>query len=188
MRRLSELEGVSIGIVDQNEPCTAYLVTQKLKEAPSSHWRASAGSVYPLLARLESEGLISSVEDKRDRRGRSLLSVTPRGRRALVNWIEKGLDIEVISSTFDPIRTRTFFLGALSLKDRIDYVERLARLMDNYMADVTAHLKGKSKSEDLFDYLGSLGAERVTAARVDWLKTVMNDVRESAERSRGSGS
>ena len=55
-RVLSELEGVCLGLVRKHEPCTAYRVRQELKAAPSSHWHASAGSVYPLLARLEDRG------------------------------------------------------------------------------------------------------------------------------------
>ncbi len=57
-RKLSELEGVSLGIVYKRQACTAYRVRSELKEAPSSHWRASAGSVYPLLNRLEANGLL----------------------------------------------------------------------------------------------------------------------------------
>ena len=53
IRVLSELEGVCLGLVRKHEPCTAYRVRQELKAAPSSHWQASAGSVYPLLTRLE---------------------------------------------------------------------------------------------------------------------------------------
>ena len=91
-RKLSELEGVSLGIIYKQQPCTAYRVRSELKEAPSSHWRASAGSVYPLLARLEAEGLVVTTSDKNDGRGRKLLKVTAEGRKSLQAWVIAGAD------------------------------------------------------------------------------------------------
>ena len=63
MRELSELEGVCLGLVGKYEPCTPYRVRQELKAAPSSHWHASAGSVYPLLTRLEDKKLLVTSSD-----------------------------------------------------------------------------------------------------------------------------
>ena len=83
IRNLSELEGVALGIIHKHQPCTAYATRMKLRASPSSHWRASAGAIYPLLARLEDEGLIEATEDAGDRRGRMLLTTTPAGRKAL---------------------------------------------------------------------------------------------------------
>ena len=78
-RLLSELEGVCLGIIRKHESCTAYRVRLELKEAPSSHWRASAGSVYPLLARIEEEGFIETTSDKQDGRGRKYMTVSTMG-------------------------------------------------------------------------------------------------------------
>jgi PadR family transcriptional regulator len=54
-RALTELESCVLGVVWQRGPCTAYTVRRE-------HWSSSAGSIYPVLARLESLGLIDGEE------------------------------------------------------------------------------------------------------------------------------
>ncbi len=172
MRKLSELEGVSLGLVRKHQPCTAYRVRCALKEAPSSHWRASAGSLYPLLNRLEDEGLIASTSDAGDGRGRSLLRITAAGRRRLRNWILSGVERKLIASVTDPVRSRTFFLDSLDEKQQVQLVEELIAQLETYLAETETHLANIAGGEDRFGYLGALGAVTVTKARLDWLRTV----------------
>jgi DNA-binding PadR family transcriptional regulator len=175
-RKLSELEGVSLGIIFKQQPCTAYHVRSELKAAPSSHWRASAGSVYPLLARLEEEGFISTAADENDGRGRKVLTVTPLGRNALKRWVVAGADLEFISAVTDPIRSRSFFLDVLGKQKRVEYVDRLIELTEDYLAETKGHLDEVSKSSDLYNYLGSLGAMKVTKTRLEWLREVRKQI------------
>jgi DNA-binding PadR family transcriptional regulator len=177
-RKLSELEGVSLGIIHKLGSCTAYQVRSELKKAPSSHWRASAGSLYPLLARLEADGLLESANDKNDGRGRKLISVTATGRKALREWVLAGADIDLISSVTDPVRSRSFFLGVLSSRKQLDLVDRLIVQMENYLSETKSHLKSKSEEQSLYDYLGGLGAVKITAARLDWLREVRIHLRK----------
>ena len=171
-RGLSELEGVCLGLVRQHDPCTAYKVRQKLKEAPSSHWQASAGSVYPLLTRLEEEGLITTTSDKADGRGRRMLSITKQGRASLKKWMLAGSSQALISSVTDPIRSRMFFLDVLGESQRTAYLDQLISEMESYLAETKKHLEETSKTDELFDYLGSLGAVKITEARLEWLRVV----------------
>ncbi len=171
-RILSELEGVCLGLVRQHDPCTAYRVRQELKRAPSSHWQASAGSVYPLLARLEEEGLITTTSDKGDGRGRKLLSITREGRASLKKWMLAGSSRELISSVTDPIRSRMFFLDLLGASQKLPYLDQLISEMKSYLAETKKHLDQLSQPDELYDYLGSLGAVKITEARLEWLRLV----------------
>ena len=171
-RKLSELEGVSLGIIYKQQPCTAYRVRRELKEAPSSHWRASAGSVYPLLARLEAEGLVVTTTDKNDGRGRKLLKVTAEGRTSLRAWVIAGADPDLVSAVTDPLRSRTFFLDVLSEAKRQNYLNKLIELTRDYLSETKERLQQAEDSDDVYDYLGCLGAMKVTEARLDWLRTV----------------
>ena len=179
IRKLSELEGVSLGIVFKQQPCTAYELRSELKKAPSSHWRASAGSVYPLLARLEQDNLLATTSDEDDGRGRKLLRITAAGRHALRQWVVAGLDVEQISSVTDPLRSRTFFLGALSDAKRLAYIEQLLKEMEDYLAATATHLAEASEGGDLYDYLGAFGAVKITEARLDWLREVGRQLRKA---------
>jgi len=178
-RPLSELEGVSLGIIYKQQPCTAYHVRSELKESPSSHWRASAGSVYPLLARLERQGLVSTTTDENDGRGRKLLKVTTQGRQALKAWVVAGADQDLVASVMDPIRSRTFFLDVLSAPKRREYLDQLIALTERHLGQTKDHLVQKKKSDDLYDYLGSLGAMKVTEARLGWLRVVRKRLSKS---------
>ncbi len=171
-RVLSELEGVCLGLIRKHGPCTAYLVRQELKAAPSSHWQASAGSVYPLLTRLQEEGLVATTADTADGRGRKLLRITSRGRAALKKWLLSGAELDVISSVMDPIRSRTFFLDVLSATQRVTYVDKLIVEMEHYLKKTKAHLDSMSGTDGTYAALGSLGAVRITEARLKWLRDV----------------
>jgi len=171
-RNLSELEGVCLGLVYKHQPCTAYRVRQELKAAPSSHWRASAGSVYPLLNRLQDENILSSEPDEKDGRGRIVLRITHNGRAALEKWLLAGTAPELISSVTDPVRSRTFFLGVLRDAKRADYLDRLIIEMERYLRETQDHLDTTSRNNDVDAYVGALGAVRLTEARLGWLREV----------------
>jgi DNA-binding PadR family transcriptional regulator len=171
-RVLSELEGVCLGLVQKHEPCTAYLVRQELKAAPSSHWQASTGSVYPLLARLEDGGLVVTASDKADGRGRKTLRITSQGRLSLKKWLLAGSAPELISSVTDPIRSRTFFLDVLSAAQRTKYVDKLVAEMERYLKKTQDHLSNVSQLDDTYACLGALGAVKTAEARLEWLREV----------------
>lgn len=170
---LSELEGVCLGLVRKHEPCTAYQVRQALKVAPSSHWRASAGSVYPLLSRMEEKELIVKTADPADRRGRMLLQISHQGRAALRTWLLTGSELDVISSMTDPVRSRLFFLDVLNDAQRTNYLDEVTAEMENYLDKTRDHLATMIEDDDLCAYLGSLGAVRIAEARLEWLREVM---------------
>ncbi len=171
-RKLSELEGVCVGLIHQHQPCTAYRVRKMLKDAPSSHWQASAGSVYPLLARLEKEGLIGTNEVSDDGRGTQTLTVLRPGLSALKSWVLMGTDDDLISSVTDPVRSRTFFLNVLGAAQRLKFVEQLIERTQSYLAETAERMEYAKRSNNQFDYLGALGAFKVTEARLEWLYEV----------------
>jgi DNA-binding PadR family transcriptional regulator len=72
---MTELETLALGVVWLRGPCTAYVVKSALG--------ASGGAIYPLLRRLEAEGLIRSRAQTWGTRGKKELSITPRGIEAL---------------------------------------------------------------------------------------------------------
>jgi DNA-binding PadR family transcriptional regulator len=61
------------------EPRNGYQLMQAIEERSEGLWRPSPGSVYPTLAQLEDEGLISSVEAEGARR----FEITDAGREHL---------------------------------------------------------------------------------------------------------
>ena len=174
MRKLSELEGVCLGLVLKFQPCTAYQVRRALKDSPSTHWQASAGSVYPLLKRLEEAGRITADIDKEDGRGRKLIGATSEGKKALKQWIISGTEPDLVSAIMDPARSRMFFLDVLPPQQRSSYINSLIEQMEQHLEETHLRLEQTPESEDQFGHFGALAAVRMTKARLDWLKHVRN--------------
>ena len=130
-----------------------------------------------MLARLEDEGLIASTLDENDGRGRKLLSVTPQGRKALEKWIISGAEQGLISSVTDPIRSRAFFLDVLGKQKQMEYLDEAIAGMESFLLETRTYLESKLEKDDLYEYLGSLGATKVTEARLDWLRTVRDHIK-----------
>jgi len=115
-RALTELEGAALGVVVRDGPCTSYAVAELFRGSPSEVWSGSAGSIYPLMRRLERRGLVASAQGATGRRGRRVYRVTPVGRREFLRWLA---DAERAAGMgFDPLRTRLVFLDRLSAPRR----------------------------------------------------------------------
>ena len=150
----------------------------ELKASPSSHWRASAGTIYPLLSRLEDEGLIRSTNDSSDGRGRRPLSITREGRKALKAWIKAIANPTLLSEIFDPLRSRMFFLGALAHKEQIALAERLLTDLALHLENSRQYLRQYPASDDFFEHLGAVGGVINAESRIKFLKSVLTQIRE----------
>jgi DNA-binding PadR family transcriptional regulator len=169
---LTELECTILGVVWRRQPCSAYLVGKEFEVSQSSQWSASAGSIYPALQRLERAGFVTAHKEPWGRNGRSEFRLSPAGLATLTRWIS-DLDSTLATPTPDPIRTRLFFLDALS-----DTADRQAAL-DSALALTAESLK---KLEALVQELAELGpeAEHLAAlggvfeleARLRWLQHI----------------
>jgi DNA-binding PadR family transcriptional regulator len=178
MRILSELEGVAVGIITKHQPCTAYALRKELKDSPSSHWRGSAGAIYPLLERLEKEKLITTSADSSDGRGRRLLSVTTAGKQALRSWMRALNDNNRIAEVFDPLRTRVFFLDSLSRKEQLEFAEQTLSALESYLESTRIHLEDRP-GNDLFGYLGARGGTLNAENRLEFIREVLHHLRKN---------
>ncbi len=64
------------------------------------------------------------------------------------------------------------FLDVLGAPEQLEYINRLIPLMTSCLSEIEAHLDHGEESGDLCDCLGSLGALKITAARLEWLCVV----------------
>lgn len=76
-----------------DEPINGYQVIQQISDLSDGAWRPSPGSVYPTIAQLEDEGLVTSD----DARGRRTIRLTPEG----VAWAQSHTeDLEAVWAPF----------------------------------------------------------------------------------------
>ena len=82
-----------------------YELQQKLREASRDLVQVQAGTLYPLLHRLEADGLIRSKWDSGEGRKRKWYELTAAGRkRLLVQAKEWDRYVECIQSVLAPLR------------------------------------------------------------------------------------
>ncbi len=136
--RLSELECFVLGLIWRHGPCTAYEVRRMLAESPSTQWSGSAGSIYPLVTRLERRGLLNGSPQRSGKRASRAYSVNAEGVRALRSWIGPPIPPEAVTVTHDPLRSRVRFLGVLTPRQRARWARAALEALNTVQARVEA--------------------------------------------------
>jgi hypothetical protein len=116
--------------------------------------------------------MLITKSDANDGRGRTQLRLAAPGKSALKRWLLAGADQELISSVTDPVRSRTYFLEVLPVAERLGYLDRLIDQLQRYLSLTEAHLHDELSGGNVYDYLGALGAVRITEARLGWLREI----------------
>jgi DNA-binding PadR family transcriptional regulator len=92
------------------EPLTGYDLSRRMRAPVGYVWTSSHSGVYGELARIEADGLVrSTVVDGPGPRDTKRYSITARGRRALVAWVDSPLGAETVRSEL-LLRVRAFWL------------------------------------------------------------------------------
>jgi DNA-binding PadR family transcriptional regulator len=170
MKRLSDLEMAILGIVWKRAPCTSYVVAKEFFTSPSSHWRGSVGAVYPAIARLRRLGLLK--QHRVTLRGRicSRSTLTPKGLKTLRQWLSPPLPSSAAAITFDPIRTRAFFLGVLTKEQQRAFLREAERQMMAQVPVLEAEVARYQHSGDWFSEQAQRGALHVMTGRLAWIQ------------------
>jgi len=184
MREATELESTVLGVVWLRGPCTAYVVRQEFLSSTSSHWSGSAGSIYPLLRRLEEAGLIRSREHNWGRGAKKEFSITPKGLKSLQAWVGPALPEWTAAPTFDPVRTRLSFLGVLPPKERKHFLQQAQRNLDAEIARAREAIEEFDREGDPYEHLVFLGTLYELEGRRKWLGDVTKRLAAAPRKSR----
>lgn len=176
MPERTELEQVTLGVVWRDGPCTPYHVRKQFLASPTDEWSGSAGTIYPLMRRLEEQGHLTSDVSDRDRRGTRLYRVTPAGRRALKRWLRPPLSPSAIGPGSDLIRTRLLFFEALSAAERREFLEVVTRQLEEATSEMRALEREAKVGGDRICILAARGALLVARARRDWFRAVCEEL------------
>jgi len=174
--KLTELEGAALGLVWSQGSTTAYELRKMIGDSPTPQWSASAGTVYPLVAKLGRARLVS-FSSTNDQRGTRRLRITPAGKRAFKQWMLDRSPV-VVGLPPDPIRTRVRFLGLLSSAEGSTLLATFERQMRGQL--VRMRRTPRPAGAPVSDTLAMMGARFAQEKRVEWIA----EARKLAERSR----
>jgi DNA-binding PadR family transcriptional regulator len=167
----TELESTVLGLVRQYGPCTAYEVMRLFQQSPTSSWRASSGSIYPLVKKLVRIGLLTARPSPSHGRKAQLLSLSKAGQAALVAWLRQMPD-ELGDPSSDPIRSRLLFLGVLPPDERRAFVADALGLTEQSIARLSEVIAALPAA-DPFERFAHVGALRQLEARSAWLRDLL---------------
>ncbi len=119
---LAILGGLSV------EPMTGYRLRTEITEVLGHFWHESYGQIYPALARLEREGLISSTSGERT--SSKVYALTTEGQKELRRRLAESPEHQ---QPRNALLLRVFFGANLAMED-------LRRLLDDYEAELAAGL------------------------------------------------
>ncbi|MET9021147.1 PadR family transcriptional regulator [Actinopolymorpha sp. NPDC004070] len=176
-----------LGLLSER-PASGYALTQRFEQSLQKYaWHANHSQIYPELAKLAADGLVTVVEE--GARGRRTYAITDAGREALREWL--------LTSGGGPRRVRneavlrTFLLSTLEPADAAlllrGYVDRSARDLAELQA-VVADLEASEQAGEPQRF-GRFAAEfgvRQYAAFHDWAQWALARV-ESATPDEGDG-
>ena len=178
MAGLSDLEFCVLGIVWKKGPCTAYTVRKEFVTSPSSHWSGSAGSIYPLMRRLDEKGLLRSSAGRKGRRPHLAYRITRTGLATLRRWLSPPLPGGSAAITFSPLRTRMHFLKALTPRKRIAFLEDALAGLGREIGVVEEICDRYLEEGDLFSHLASIHGLLALRSQVEWIGIVRKRLAE----------
>jgi DNA-binding PadR family transcriptional regulator len=114
---VNEYEGAVLGALARIEPATRYRLVKTFRESPTNSHSPSNGSLYPLVARLISRGMI---ESRPGSRRSEQLSLTEDGQRALAGWVAGTGPQHSIAD--DPLLQRVMSLGDLPTEEQVRWI------------------------------------------------------------------
>jgi DNA-binding PadR family transcriptional regulator len=182
----SEIEGCVLALAWAEGPMTPYAIRTEFLNSPNPQWSGSAGTIYPLVRRLEKRGWIRSQVRRTGKRKGNQILVTAAGLRILRRWLRVPLQDWVAGVPPDPLRTRVRFLGALSPSEQRAFVREALRRTAEHRRIVEQDCKSK-ESQDAFQYLTARGALLSMQARCAFVKELARAVDTLPCRRRATG-
>ena len=146
---LTDVEAVALAIVRRSGPCTSYAVRKSFEVSPVSRFSSSAGSIYPLMKRLEKRGLIAGESDSTGDRPRTLWHCTNEGEAALRSWITRPIEPGECLP-FDPLRTRMLFLKVLPARQRVSWVRTAQEHVEQAIETLKCYQDESPLERDVF--------------------------------------
>lgn len=176
-RTLTNLELTALANVWKKSGCTAYQVMKEFSGSTSAHFRSGAGSIYPIMDRLERDGYLRSEQSDRGSQTRTIYEITAKGRRSLTQWLTPPIEESDLAITPDPIRTRVYFLEFLPPDDRTAFLKRVHGELKQELEANKEVLREYEESQNTYGALAMRGAVRVMEARIDWIAELRRTIR-----------
>jgi DNA-binding PadR family transcriptional regulator len=169
---LTELEQCVLGVIWRDGPMTAYEIAALFSASLSPYWSGSAGAIYPVVARLRERGLVRGKLAAWNGTRKTILSVSPKGIETLRAWLTPPLPPQAAMPSFDPLRTRMFFIEVLEPDEQDALLLDAEHVVGDELQLVQQSLADTAASGAFTEHLGALGVQHELEARLRWVSAV----------------
>lgn len=105
--------GMALLLMINEKSMTGYDIMRMMREITEGHWKPTPGGVYPVLKRLEGEGMVKGEWDSNKGRRRKVYVITPEGKRILDRVLLRQSEIAFgINRLFDSLLKDMFNIQA----------------------------------------------------------------------------
>lgn len=187
---ISGLDILVLSFIKNNDGISGYEIIQKVNKKFKDLWKASAGTIYPLLNRLTEKGFVHIKEITENNRQKKIYRITDRGKEALKSILEDNLEpsISTLGSFISTIikasmpneKTMEKMMGCFPFPgfpfdedfDRTDYSQTNIKQLKG----IISHLEsGKHKLKVRIDMLES---------KIKDYKKILEKIEEERERNK----
>jgi DNA-binding PadR family transcriptional regulator len=125
------------------KPLTGYDIRKCIEDGIGMFYKASYGSIYPILSKLSERGYVICVDELQGKRASKKYNITECGRTEFIKWLNEDNDS---NSSIESFMAKVFFFDKLpcnlAYKKISDYEEKLLDYQKNL-------IKKKEKYEAL---------------------------------------
>lgn len=185
------LRHILLGMLQQ--PHSGYDIKKEFEKSLRNFWRAELSQIYPLLQKMEQEGLVSSKEGASDMGPRKrIYRRAARGGRELSAWLSDG---PVVGTERIGYLAQVYFLAHLKDDDKaIAFMEQLRDYMQRWL-DVLESSEAEWRANDArypdalpdSEFYAQLTLDlglRKVRANVDWCEDCLARMQKRRQRAR----
>jgi PadR family transcriptional regulator PadR len=183
-RELTTLEYTILGLIAM-QPRTGYDILSTF-EAGTYRWSASAGSIYPVLKRLEKQEIVTSqLEMVHEARPRKVYTLLPAGEELLDAWLRQAPRLADVIEDYDIALYKFVFaesrLSRTEVLAWLDIYESITRSSD-MVQQVMNDASRESGAMSLHQQLAVESIVLETKARLAWIELARQRLMTEPER------
>lgn len=130
------------------EPASGYELKQQFEKSVRHFWYAELSQIYPALAKLEKDGMLTSKMAPSDKGpSKKVYSRTAKGRKELRSWLAAG---PVLRTERVAYLTQLFFLDEIPRQNRLEFMRQLRDDFAARLEDLKAIEAGWAVSDPRF--------------------------------------
>ncbi len=168
------------------EPHSGYDIGKQFEQSIGNFWRAELSQIYPLLKKLQSEGLLTSRAGVSDiGPTRRIYKCTAKGRRELESWLRAGPSVGTERIGY---LAQTYFLANLNNDDKaVEFLSELREYMVEWLAQIEhaekqwresdARYPDKLPDDSFYPQLTLDFGLRKVRANIDWCDESIKRIR-----------